>query len=227
MVFETPEVLKISLVLIGLDLLNDQDGVNEFLDSVGSEVSVESLAGVVLSHQAATVDRPVRFKLDKDRLSVDILQHASWITKEYPEKGDLQRLAEVASLAIAKTDLENNSPTSLGYTIELIHDQNSSSTAISYLSERMFTENFLGNEEWKIVGGMGTLMIERNGQRLLVNLEPRFKDELATKVFITLGMYIPDAEVAIPDESEINEKLLETWSQAHVLIESLDSYEKA
>ena len=211
------DVLKANLVLVGISLLNKPADLEKFKDTVDSEVVGRALIPNISSSvaEAARV-----FTLQKDRISLDLSPSRSVISRDYPQKDNLDRLARVAALAISNTDLEGRTSQAFGYNIELVCEQDSGRPAFAYLAERLFAPNFSANEGWKLVGGAGKLLFESNGKRWLVSVEPRFGEEASERIFLSLNLHIGGG--GLPNEAEITNSLLETWEQAHSFLSRLD-----
>ena len=212
------DVLRANLVLVGVSLLHNQEGLDAFLRSIGTEV----LAGVglVTNTSSGVTEQGSTFTLPKDRITLDIFKSRSTITREYPHNDHLGKLAEVAGHAIMHTKFENQQLRAFGYNIDLIYDQDTGQPAVGYLAERLFANSPSLNEDWKLTGGSGQLIFSSDSKRWTVRVAPRLNDEESTRVFLSLNLHIIGESV--PTNSEIRDSLQETWDQAHNFAHHLD-----
>ena len=212
------DILKANLVLVGAGLLGHPGELDKFRDAIDEEI-IQSV-GLVTTIPAGVTEAGSTLNLPKDRITLELSQHRSTISREYPSDGDLARLARVAGLAIQATNTEDQAPRAFGYNIELVFDQDSGGPAISYLGARLFAEGPRVDQEWRLAGGAGQLIYDGGGKRWKISVAPRLNDEESSRVFLSLNLHI--AEQRIPGESEIQKDLQEAWDQAHRFVELLD-----
>ena len=93
--------------------------------------------------------------LRRERIELNLSPSRSLIAREYPDQADFERLDEVATLAIANTELADKRPQAFGYNIEMVFEQDTQQPAIYYLGERLFNYQALGKDDWKPLGGRG------------------------------------------------------------------------
>lgn len=212
-------VLNANVVLAGISLLNIPSELKAFMDGINVD-EVVSNASLLRRDLFPNVDAERTFSLGKERITLDISLSRSILRRDYPEWEDLERLAEVAGHAIAKTDLQGRSPHAFGYNLELVYTQCSGQPAGRYLAERLFAPNLLGNEGEQLLGGTGRLTFQNGEKVWMVNLEPRFNEKDTAKVFLSLNLH--QNEQRMPDENEIRASLHEIWKQARQFATRVD-----
>ena len=213
------EVLKTNIVLVGIGLLNEPTQLNAFIESVATDVVVAG-AGLSIDIPSNVAEAARTLTLNRDRIALDLSPSRSIIGRDYPSFYGLDRLAEVVGHALAHTDLEGRVPRAFGYNIELVYSPNSEIPIPRYLADRLLTKNDLGKEGWELVGGTSKLVFEGDGARWTFAVEPRFNDEAAKRIFLSLNLHRD--EQRLPNESEIKDSLGELWTQAHSFATRLD-----
>ena len=210
------DILQANMVLIGISLVNTPNELAAFHKSVGTEItSVEAGMGTEVVNRIHTLNR--------DRIKVTGTPDRSGIAREYPEESDLARLAQVAGMAIANTDLKGQELRAFGYNIELVYEPPSRERAIQYLLDRLFVPNLLRDGGLRLFGGSGRLFFEKNGRNWQAVLEPRFNDDKTTRIFMSLNLHRPETDLELPTEAEIERSLKSIWDEAHNLVDQLDA----
>ncbi len=213
------DVLKVNIVLVGIGLLRQPQEVKEFQESVGTEMTT-STAGVVFGTAQAAPEPSVTHALNRDRITLELSPSRSTVNREYPLLEDLARMAEVAGLAISRTDIGESRPRAYGYNIELVFDQTSGKPAIEYLSDRLFRKDLAASMGWQPQGGAARLFFHDQESRWSLSLEPRFQDEGSGRVFVSANRHYENPR--LPDGDEIQQALNTLWDQAHQFIQQLD-----
>ena len=217
---EVKDVLNASIVLVGVELLNTTEAMTGFKDSVDSEVLTQE-GGAIIGQQMSAPLSPMRvLMLAKDRILIESSSIRTMCRLEYPTVEVLSRLAEVAYLAVVNTSVEDVQSSSFGFNVELVYDQISEISALQYIARRIFSPSILEKYGANIVGGAGRFSFEENEKRWNVKIEPRFNEENATKVFLSVNLHF--SENPFPDKDEILQSLKETWEQAHNLVKRID-----
>lgn len=215
------DILEINLVLVGVSLVNTSEERATFHKDVATEiVSTETGLG------AGIIERVHTLRRDRVRVVASIqptgTPDRTIIAREYPDESDLDRLAEVAGMAIANTDLNNQTPRALGYNIELAYEPESAGLAIKYLADRLFIPSLLQDGGWQLSGGAGQLFFQKDDQNWRVRLEPRFNDDTTTKVFASINLHRIASDLALPTESSIRDSFQLLWGEAHQIVDLLD-----
>lgn len=212
------DVLTANLVLVGIDLLTTTEAIHAFRASVDSEVAL----GLALVPNVPTPDSSQErtLTLSKDRISLTFSSARSVIQREYPTREGLTRLAEVAGLAIANTQLQDTHVRAFGYNVELIYDQDSGRPATEYLAHRLFPDDYPQNPGWDLTGGSAKLTFRSDGISWIVTIEPRFNDINTKNVF--LGLNLHRNEQRIPETEEIRDSLETSWDQAIMFVKRID-----
>ena len=208
------DILSANVVFVGVHLINEPTGFDKFREAVGSEVVVEG--GIVTSLQGAVSEPGNLLRLAKDRILLECTSLRSSVKRDYPEHSDLDRLAIVANFAVNSTNIEKQKPRAFGFNIELVYDQSSAETALTYLASRIFSPTLTAGDDWQLNGGIGSLIFAKNSSRMTAKFEPRFSDVNTTKVFFSLNYHV--SEPRVPKLDEIQELLCESWEEAKEFI---------
>ena len=219
MVATVQDVLKVNIVLVGVGLLRLSDEAMKFRDAVGSEMT-PSETGMLAGFSLANAEPGVAVSLNKDRIKLDLSPSRSMITRDYPLRDELDRLADVIRLAISVTDTSNQQPTGFGYNIELTFDQTTGKLASQYLSDRLFRNDLTTSLGWQQLGGAAQLFFHDQESRWSLTLGPRFQDEDSGRVFMSANRHFD--EPRLPDTDRIHQSLEALWDQAHQFIQQLD-----
>ena len=208
------DVLQISIVLLGVNLLKTSENVAEFLDQIGTEI-VTTDVGL----GSGTVNRTVA--VGRDRIAINSLPDRAVISREYPKRDDIERLAQVAHSAIKLSHLEDTNLKAFGYNIELVYEPTTSEPAILHLSRRLFRENLLRDIGAQLLGGSARLHFEKGGQRWTASFEPRLQDLTAAKVFSSFNVHHenPDGQ---PTENDIRSSMERLWDEANEIVDLVD-----
>ncbi len=152
---------------------------------------------------------------------VETSAHRTRAMREYPiHIDDVASVVRLARQAIANTDLQATGPSSFGFNIEPVYNQNSGESAFTYLGQRLFARASDLNEKWGSVGGSGKLVVHEENWRWTISLEPRFQAIDTEKVFLSANLHVP--EPRMPDEGEMKAMLERLWVGVHDLIARLD-----
>lgn len=216
----TQDVLKANLVLVGLQLLSKPADFEEFRQLVATDV-VTAGVGLVTNIPSGATEPGFVHTLNKDRITLDLSKARSVITRDYPSKADLHRLADVAAYAIRLSSRAGPQPAAFGYNLDLVYEQHSDAKSFSYLSQRLFNSNLSGRDGWNLVGGFGKLHYQDGSRRWMITVEPRFHDEQTTRIFLSLNLHIN--EQRYPGDEEIKKAFQEVWNQAHNIPKWLDA----
>lgn len=212
------DVLSANLVLLGVDLLNVPDEVEQFRQELDVDIRFE--AGLATDMQSGMTEPSRTLTLDRDRIALNLHSSRSSIGRQLPEKGDLSRLAKVASLAIDHSSSIANGVQAFGYNFEMVFEQDSGYSAIRYLGDRLFTGNALGEESWGLFGGTGRLIFDNATERRMLAIEPRYGSDATTRVFLNFNLHKNEART--PSEEEIKDSLERAWLEACAFMERLD-----
>ncbi len=213
------DVVKANLVMVGVRLLSKPEDFEGFKRSVGTDVQIAG-AGLIADIPAGITEPGHTFALNRDRITLELSRSRSTISRDYPLRDDLRRLAEVAWQAIDNSSLAGAQPQAFGFNIEMIFDQDSQAPAFGYLSSRLFNVEPLGNEGWQFVGGAGRLIFDDSGRHWTISLEPRFNDKTESRVFLSANLHV--GEQPLPDEVGIRTSLEKVWDNIHEFVQRLD-----
>lgn len=216
---EVQDILKINIVLVGIQLLTSPEKVKAFSETIGTEAIVSD-TGLVLGLTPRGPEPGQRLSLHRERITIDNIGDRTVIEREYPELGDLPRLTEVAGFALNHSDLAGQATSAYGYNIEMVYDQSSQTPSFQYLGERLFGKSDFDDGDWRFIGGAGRLAFDSGDGRWQIKLEPRFNDMETSKAFMSLNMH--RAEQRVPGAADFLSDLGRVWNQAHDFIQCLD-----
>ena len=214
------DVLEANLVLVGIGLLDKPDEKAAFANQSGTEVRATSGVALVESSSPQTPSNIEVLTLERDRVTLELCQPRTTVKMRYPSMESLPRLAEIVDLAIANSNVDEALPRAFGYNFDLIYSPDQPTKASSYVGNRIFACGALASAGLNVVGGMGTIEFESDSNRWKVNLEPRFKDDESTKVYLSLNLHIPEAR--FPNSTEVTSSLKRIWIKAHNLVQAID-----
>jgi len=214
------EVIRVNLVLMGLELLSEANQVNAFSEAVGTEVTPG--ANLAFTIPSGTPEPVARLELSSERIALEIGINRTIIERSYPSADDLQRLAEVAILATDTSELNDALPGAYGFNLEMVYHQDSGEDTFNYLGNRLFGNSFLAIPEWTLVGGIGRQMYTSPAGRWDVLVEPRFQKLDTKKVFLRLNLHVECQ--AFLDHNQVLESLEGVWDQAHEIVQHIDEW---
>ena len=213
------DILKTNIVLVGLGLLGNTAEVNAFGQAVGTDEIVAE-AGILVGIPGAPQPAAGKLSLQRDRISVQMLPDRTVIEREFPERRDLTRLAEVYGKAIESTKSQRGMLRAYGYNLDLVYDQDSGSSSRRYLGDRLFGNGNFAPEGWTLGGGAAKLFFDSPAGAWTIQVEPRANDDDSTRVFMSLNLH--RANLDVPNRTTALQSLEEVWDSALSLIERLD-----
>ena len=205
------DVLKAELVLVGFSLLNNPQEFEAFRSQAETDVVI---SGQTMTIEALTnvAEAGRTISLNRDRIVLDISPSRASIRRDYPDKNDLARLAQVAALAIDLSPSSRQNLRAFGYNIDLVYNQDSGEPALRYLAGRLFSGGLPRRGEWDLVGGAGKMIYKEADNQWQITVEPRFNEPGTTRIFLKLNLHKDRREP--PTKGEIEESLRNAWTQA-------------
>ncbi len=216
---EIQDVLKINVVLIGIGLLNTPAEVDAFSEAVAADVQM-SAAGLVFGVPPIPPEPGRKLAIPRERVTLDLSPVRTVIEREYPDEGDVSRLADVAGYAVQHTAPQEKLPAAFGYNIELVFNQTSGAPSLRYLGDRLFHQRSFGADEWNLIGGAGRLIFDSGEGRWTIQVEPRFNSEETHQVFVNLNLH--KAEQRLPYTDEIRQSFMNVWNGVHTFVTRFD-----
>lgn len=213
------EVINANLTLAGAHLLATDDMRNRFKDRVGSEV-VRANKDVNIGEYQIGVG-PEQLLINSDRIRLDIGPQRSVINMEYPDANGLQRLSEVATLAIEVSNYHGRPLPAYGFNVDAVYRFAPGVTAGAFMSRRIFVPNLL--PEHQLIGGTAVLNTIRNGRNWQIALQPRFQDLSSDRLFMTLNLNF--ANTNTPSIDRIRKRFTEVWENAHTILDHFNDKE--
>ena len=216
-------VLSTSFVLAGTRLLSNMEEVKDFRGR--SEVGETVVAGGAIggAFLESGLESGDIIDMGRERIKLELFKTRSSIKKEFPSgQEELNRVADVAHIAIDASNLEERPPQAVGYNVEMVYTQQAGS-AFGYISERLIARRLsrVDGRQWHLVGGSGKLAFRDEGRFRNLVLEPRFNDTEAPKMFFGMNLHIPGNN--IPDKEEIAAFLKDIWDESEYFMEYFDN----
>ena len=160
-------------------------------------------------------------RIPRDRILIETSAARTRFVKEYPENlEDALSIARLSSLA-APVEEGAPEPSTYGFNLHLVYEQDSGESATLYLARRLLSYHKVSYENWTPYGGSGRLVFDDGPRRWTIKLEPRFQDENTPLVFLDMNLHV--AVAGFPDDGETARWMTNLWARAHALIESLDN----
>ena len=227
MSLQIEDILKLNLVLVGIQLLSSDEEASVFDAEVDSEV-LESVAQGIevnfgpsgLSASVPQSPAPRVLSLEKDRIMLDLNPGRSTITRNYPDEASLGTLSQIASLAIAASNLTGQELRAFGFNIEAVYRLTSEENAVQFLASRILVPNLFRQTGFQLVGGSPRLRLERDGNLWNFTIEPRLGDPNSNRIFISLNLHVEGD--TMPSEGDIRESLKQVWDQAHAIVRDFE-----
>ena len=216
------DVLKINMVLLGVELLADDSAQSQFTRAVGTEATLGTIMQGTFPATPLPSDIATgrSIALERDRITIALTPDRAVIERQYPEYDSLQRLSEVIDLTLQSTRSTGISPRAFGYNAELVYSQTSEMNAEQYLATRLFPRSQISHPGWELVGAASRLIFQDSVSRWTVNLDKRVNDPTGKNVFLGLNLHKPDSR--FPEQPEILQALQDLWKQGHELPVRID-----
>ena len=222
MTIRITDFLEVNLTLLGISLLNLPEGVAEFRRAARVEISQASMGMALPVEIQFPEGLPIprhRFDLERDRISVVVSDDRSVISRRYPTRVDLERLTEVASLAIDNTLLEDQHLRAYGFNLDLIGELEDDLTVNALVRKQVFGPNLGRILGGNVLGGLARIAFNADEELWHLRVEPRANDETGSMLFIGLNLH--RVEDQIPTSEGIRKSLEETWDKSVDIVERL------
>ena len=219
------DVLKANLALVGVGLLSSDEERERFGKGVGTDVA-GAIAGIGLppipglTTRGQDLELGQRLRLDRDRIELEIVGDRTIIGIEYPSKDTLDRLAQVAILAIRSSNISDHDLKGVGFNLEAVYELTSGLSAYEFLAERVFAPNLFQAAGYSLRGGSARLHFTRGEEIWNITLEPRFNSPEETRLFASFNLHQNTNRLPKPDS--IKPTLESVWDQAHLITSHFD-----
>lgn len=217
------DVLKANLVLAGVRLLGSPKEQSRFDKQAGTEV-LKASASIPLDLPLLTgpqeLELAQKFRLDRDRIELEVVGNQTLIGMEYPSKDTLDRLAEIAVLAIRSSSIADHNLSAVGFNLEIVYTQDSGLSAYEFLTKRVFAPNLFQAAGYQIRGGAAKLLLTRGEEIWNITLEPRFNNPEENRLFASFNLHQNTSRLPKPDT--IKRTLEIVWDQAHLILSQFD-----
>lgn len=223
---QVEDIIRMNVVLAGIQLLTSPGEKDAFSVTVNAEVTEAMTQGFAISFgppgtstPPPPIAEPRLLTLQKERITLDLSPGLSTIFRDYPTGNDIQRLAEVAHLAISHTNIEGQTLQAFGVNLEAVCGLPSGKTFDGFLASNIYATNITGNPQYKLTGGATRMTFQNGKGQWNIGIEPRFGDVTSNKLFMTLNLH--DSSGSMPIESELNESLINLMEHAHIFADIL------
>ena len=218
---QVEDIIRMNVVLVGTQLLTSPVEKDAFSVSVNAEVTeaitggfTVSLGPTGISAQQPSIPQPRLLTLQKERITLDLAPGLSTIFRDYPTKIEIERLAEVANLAISHSDLNTQTLQAFGFNLEAVCGLPYGKMFDGFLASSIYAPNITDNSCFRLTGGSTKMTFQNESGQWNVGLEPRFGDVASSKLFMTLNLHI--ASQAMPTRDEIHSSLHSTWEHVRI-----------
>ena len=219
MAVKIEDILKLNIVLVGVNLLLEERQRKSFQEEVNAEFVLTPNLVVTLGAGMQQSSGHI-IQLPKDRISIETDPSRTLINKDYPDKDDLPRLVKIIDACMTHGGGEHAEITSFGFNISLVFHQSSGDTAFSYIAKKLFSFQMLGHENFAPLGGSGTITFQLSDYRSTVTIEPRMKDVNTEKVFLEINRHFDSHNC--PSGHDLLMAFESVWEEAENIVEKID-----
>ena len=225
MAAEIEDILKLNIVLVGVNLLREERQRKSFQDEVNAELVLTPNLVVTISSGMQQSSGHI-IQLPKDRISIESDPSRTLINKDYPvhkrhsNETDLPRLVEVIDACMKSGGGEDAEITSFGFNISLVFRQDSGKTAFSYIAEKLFSFQLPGNENHPPLGGSGKIAFQLPEYRSTMTIEPRMNDASTQKVFLEINRHFENRNY--PSGHNLLQEFESVWEEAESIVARID-----
>ena len=219
MEIELDDILKVNIVLLGIQILSTPEQRQAFRESVETEVIEGPQGGIGVTigispggvvPETAPMPLPP-LVLNRERITLLGVPGRSDIIKDFPsDDQDITRLTNIAQRAIECSDLREQPLQAYGFNLDAVY--NLSVSAGSFLSQHILQPGLFEDSGYRVVGGASNLQLMKDSHMWNIRIEPRLGNFETKKVFVSFNLH-RDSQ-AIPTEAELHNSLSEVWTQA-------------
>ncbi len=207
MPIEITEVASANIVIPNFPALNNEQEMLRFLQSVNAFVTTEPI-----------LEGGISMNIHAERISVArTLDGRFTVRRDYPLSfNDLDRLAEVAALAIENTQTAEQLY-AYGFNVEALCTQGSGKPSATYLAENFFDVDGLAQSGFGDFGSASAGMEFSNGsRRWRINIRVIENAFDAPNLFVALNYH--HVGQPLPDRQMIKQRIVEAWNGIPELI---------
>lgn len=218
------DVLKASIIFVGLQLLGDPTKREQFKGSLGSEVIEALSAGVSLGIDAQGISAtlpPPPLVMNRERIALIANPGRTEVNRDYPETPeDLNRLAEITERAITLTDVRTQRLQSFGFNMEGVYRLPSGMTSGAFIADHIYAPGLFSGLDCVIEAGSPNIRLRRGPHIWNIRIEPRFGRIDTDHLFVSFNLHRDSSTV--PTGDQMRRSLVEVWNQSQ---EFMDSFE--
>lgn len=210
------DVLAVNLTLVGVRLLDSPESKVAFErivnTSVVDDVATTGLALRIPGQQDIEL-APAKFRMPKERVTLDLAPGRSIVAREYPQEEDLDKFAGIIRNAFDKSDTDRQQLQAYGFNIEAVYNLDQGKTALEFLATQIFAKDIFPEGEYTVIGGAPQIQVLHKGGLWNINIQPRMGKSDSDKIFIALNKHCTQSK--LPSPFEIRNSLADIWTQAH------------
>ena len=237
MTLEIEDIRNISLVLPSVQLLNRADTKEEFEKQVGTEVTDEAQEGmgffvsigITQQTSEAPPQTPVpppptlrRWRIERDRILLDLLPDRTTIVKEYPKREDIDRFAEVLDIAFQLTDFDDqqNPLRRYGLNIDAACRVTTGERASQFLVNRLYKLNVFQEGGYGVEADLLHLRLRRDEILWRIRMRPRPAGP-NDRIDIGLNLQRDADKGGMPAQADLAFWFTQVWEQMESIVELL------
>lgn len=221
MIERIEDVLKFSVVLAGIRLLQAEEEVESFRRIIGSDVIEEgpgasaflTIPGVPGSPRPLL---PQKLHLPKERVQLELQPDRSAIHKDYPTAEDIGRFSEIVRYTIERSNREGQDLKAFGFNLEAVYTLSEGKTAFDFLSTRAYHPGLLEGTGFTLIGGTPKLVMVKDDNLWSLTLDARFGDLQSDRVYANWNLHFDDT--SLPSPHRVREELRRVWRETHLFV---------
>ena len=212
------DVIKIDVVLLGDNHLNDESAV----DSLKRELDLDDLQIVrgLATYVLTGENSPsITVNINRERVLMEILPNRLAVSKEYPQRTDVNRVVEVAMAGIDCSALRTQDRVPRGYNVEILFRLDEGELAATFISERLLKSHQLAKDGWEPVGQYGRVVYQQDERRWTFSVEPRNQESSTPILYVATNLHVDHQP--IPDGNTFIEELSSVWIETQEFVSRL------
>ena len=213
------DVMKIDVVLLGDNNLNDESAV----DSLKRALDLDDLQiarGLATNALTGENSPAITVSINRERTLMEALPNRLAVGKEYPQQTDINRVAEITMAGIDCSTLRTQDSVPRGYNAEVLFRLDNARPAAAFISEHLLKSDQLGKDDWEPIGQYGRVVYQQNDRRWTFSVEPRNHDFSTPILYVATNLHIENQP--IPDLSTFVEELSSVWLETQEFVGRLD-----
>ena len=214
------EVIKVDVVLAGVQLLSTPSQREAFVKATGVEVS-QAVVEVELGSDVLGISPKSLLVLNRDRVFLELGPHRSIIRKDYPDTpSDLEKLLDIVVLAVKCSDIEVQTLQAYGCNLDAVYSLPSKQQASLYVAQQVFALPRLKESTHTIVNGEAKLGLRTEDNQLWnLVIAPRLNHPTTNKLFVSCNPHVIGE--SLPTRKDLRKLLNTGWGLIHDIADIL------